>query len=237
MAPHTPLWEYRPSIQNTESNMLNERKREEVINSLIKEFGCKSYLEVGVRKRKTFDAIKCIEKIGIDIDCKTEVSANSGWQTIQVASDEYFWNTLTTPDIVFVDGLHHSAQAFRDIINACMQADVVVVHDCLPQSERAQTVPRPEGGGDWNGDVWRAYLVAKIMLYQNWQSYLIRADHGLGVFTLREEEIDPKYDMDQISNLIRHIKTCDWDKGSKILNMIGDHISWETFKNRPLMEK
>jgi hypothetical protein len=84
--------------------------------------------------------------------------------------------------IVFVDGLHHADQAYRDIENACKIARVVVVHDANPSTEEMQRVPYP--GGDWTGDVWKA--IARIREETQHTVRTIDADFGIAVIVPRK---------------------------------------------------
>jgi predicted O-methyltransferase YrrM len=61
-------------------------------------------------------------------------------------------------DIVFIDGLHISEQVVMDIQNSLDVLNpkgTIVMHDCLPINEAAQS--RERLGDHWNGDVWKAF--------------------------------------------------------------------------------
>lgn len=59
-------------------------------------------------------------------------------------------------DLVFIDGLHHSEQVFRDLLNAAKHGHsgtVYVLDDVLPRNQAE--AGRDMIPGDWTGDVWK----------------------------------------------------------------------------------
>jgi hypothetical protein len=147
--------------------------RYNVINDLIKQYDCKTYLEIGVQNRVNFDKIVCDHKQGVD-----PVTFSS--DVIGVTSDKFFENCRTkTYDIVFIDGLHESEQVERDIVNSWNQgAKVIVLHDCNPSSEITQRVPRVTR--EWYGDVWRSFVGFRLC-YPDIEAYCHNFDCGVGV--------------------------------------------------------
>lgn len=101
--------------------------RTDIINHLIKTRGYKSYLEIGVQQGANFNAIECEWKVGVDPDPASippEVEQVGSWVIMEqrecLTSDQFFKDNIIigrTFDIGFVDGLHHSEQALRDIYN------------------------------------------------------------------------------------------------------------------------
>lgn len=144
--------------------------RWEVINTLINRYNCKSYLEIGVQNRNNFDRIECEFKFSLD---------PAGNADYIGTSDEFFEQECNF-DIVFIDGLHHSDQVERDILNSIniAGAKVVVVHDCLPINEASQRVPRETK--QWYGDVWRAF-VGFVEKYPETDAFCLDFDCGVGV--------------------------------------------------------
>jgi hypothetical protein len=75
-------------------------------------------------------------------------------------------------EVVFIDGLHTWAQAYRDCVNSLKYLTpdgVILVHDCLPRNEGqamvagspAEAAELTEAAGipfdwAWTGDVWKA---------------------------------------------------------------------------------
>lgn len=147
------------------------------------------YLEIGCRHDQCFKRVACRHKTGIDPE-------RGG--TIRATSDEFFTMLDQDPatfDLVLVDGLHHASQVYRDVENSLRHLSargVIVLHDCLPQTKRAQDILRRDGslitsppdGNPWNGDVWKA--MAAIRARADLDSATLDADHGLGVIIDRE---------------------------------------------------
>jgi hypothetical protein len=86
--------------------------------------------------------------------------------------------------IILIDGLHHSDQVDRDIVNSLKHLaphGKLVLHDCNPQSIEHQEVPRRTG--IWNGDVWKS--AAKLRCTNDeLQIHVVDADWGVGVISV-----------------------------------------------------
>ena len=154
----------------------NLENRIDVICFLIEKFGYKKYLEIGCHDNETFNAIECAFKVGVD-------PVQGG--TVRLSSDAYFDLSVETFDLIFIDGLHHSEQVYRDIKNALLRLrpnGSIVVHDCLPKEEIHQR--RDPVDYIWNGDVWKAFA-----LYR--QDPMLDAavcdfDNGIGIIRIRK---------------------------------------------------
>ena len=85
-------------------------KRTDIIQSLIDKVGAENYLEVGVSAGENFRDIKCKNKVGVDPEPSTPA-------TIHIDSDSFFKDNKRTFDVIFIDGLHHADQVYRDINN------------------------------------------------------------------------------------------------------------------------
>lgn len=132
--------------------------RWDVINHVAKTVGAKFYLEVGVSNGENLRRVDVPVKWGVDPEPQLE-AVKASHVFVPRTSDDFFENVYEFRfDVAFIDGLHHSDQAYRDIINAARIARVVVVHDANPSTEAMQRVPY--SGGDWTGDVWKA--IARI---------------------------------------------------------------------------
>lgn len=101
--------------------------------------------------------------------------------TYKMTSDQFFEQIapgLDKWDIIFIDGLHESHQVDKDIENSLRSLTPngsIVIHDCNPQDEIRQRVPRESR--QWNGDVWKS--VAKYRS-QGGRCVVIDTDEGLG---------------------------------------------------------
>lgn len=128
------------------------KTRTEIINEIITEHGFQSYLEIGLGDAMNFDKVKCDDRIGCDPGKSFEIPG-----TFYLTSDLFFEMETGKFDLIFIDGLHHSDQVERDIVNAynCLnKGGVILIHDCNPWDEKIQRVPRETNA--WTGDVWKA---------------------------------------------------------------------------------
>ena len=181
----------------------NKVTRMEVIQRVIDSLGAQKYLEIGVSDGTCFCAVKVPEKIGVDpITASAAVSAEmrkSGVRYFASSSDDFFKTiapqSLTDGvDVVFIDGLHTYAQAYRDCINSLHylnRGGLILMHDCLPTSESEARVAdnyadaeRLNNGaawnGDWVGDVWKAILRLRAH-HDDLQTCVLNTDHGIGL--------------------------------------------------------
>lgn len=162
--------------------------RSDIINMLIKHCDYKSYLEIGCRKNRNFKYINIKNKVGVD--------PRSGG-TIRTTSDEFFKNNKEKFDIIFIDGLHHSDQVYRDIDNAlkCMTDNgVIVVHDCNPLNYESQLTPYRKSQKHWNGDVWKAFLKFRHQR-SDLEMFVIDVDEGCGIIKHGEQTLIDQYDV------------------------------------------
>lgn len=153
--------------------------RTEIINELIESHGYKWYLEIGVQDREAnFNKIKCAEKYCIDPDPHAKADYVG-------TSDQWFRDSLKNAvfDIIFIDGLHHAIQFYKDILNSldCLKTGgTIVCHDINPASLESQTVPRMQG--EWNGDCWMAWVWLRATRSDLFM-YVIDTDYGCGIIT------------------------------------------------------
>jgi hypothetical protein len=152
-------------------------KRTDIINLLIQKYGYKSYLEVGTQDpTSNFDLIQAETKVSIDPFPRGEV-------TFVGTSDEYFDSIDNTIqyDIIFIDGLHHDDQVLKDInnsLNHLSDNGSIVIHDCLPMTERMQE--REDHGEEWTGDVWKAIAELRVESI-DLDIKVVDTDYGCGI--------------------------------------------------------
>ena len=147
--------------------------RSNLINYLIGLYGYKSYLEIGVDIGANFEQVICDYKVGVDPANKYEKL------TYNITSDEFFESNKDKFDIVFIDGLHISDQVIKDIqhsLDVLSPKGTIIMHDCLPNSEAAQS--RERLGDHWNGDVWKAF--AHYRKNPDLVMFTVNTDQGLG---------------------------------------------------------
>ena len=141
--------------------------RYDIINTLIKKYDFKSYLEIGMRELEDcFNRIEC--EIKHSVDPGYETSENKA--DYKYTSDNFFillengeldLPTTNKWDIIFIDGLHISNQVERDILNSLnhlSEEGIIVLHDCNPpelwfarEDYAVDGVLHP-----WNGTVWKS---------------------------------------------------------------------------------
>lgn len=146
-----------------------------LLNTLIEKFGYTSYLEIGQGKAEdNFNHINCRIRIGVDPDS----TCNAAYC---LTSDEFFDLNKAKFDLIFVDGLHHNDQVYRDIINSlnCLNSNgTIVVHDCNPKNEGMQAVPRTQDF--WTGDVWKAWVGLRSER-SDLEMFVLKNGNGCGV--------------------------------------------------------
>jgi hypothetical protein len=172
------------------------RARIDIINGLIEENGYKSYFEIGLGDGSHFDGVKLLDKYGVDPNLPDLIKTGL---TKEQTSDEFFeWYSKECSedsghkfDLIFIDGLHHSDQVERDIVNSwkCLnKAGIILIHDIKPKNYEEQVVPM----GDyptWTGDVWRAWNGLKKK-YGTLNLDYIDEENGLGVIYKSRHKIE-----------------------------------------------
>jgi hypothetical protein len=157
-------------------------ERFDIINILIQRFNYKKYLEIGVFNRNLcFNKINCEYKRCVDPIPKT-------LPDYDLTSDEFFEMNKENWDLIFIDGLHHEEQVFRDITNAlkCVNSNgTIICHDLIPANESEQTLPIH--GISWTGDCWKAWMKYRVQ-FDNLEMYVIDTDHGVGIIKEGKQE-------------------------------------------------
>ena len=149
--------------------------RTELINRLARRINASSYLEIGVSCGGNLAGVNCLRKIGVDPD----VNANSA--THQMTSDQFFGSNLETFDLIFIDGLHHSEQVQKDILNALSRLNpggCIVCHDMNPLNECMQKVPMETP--EWTGDCWKAWVQIRSQR-SDLTMFVVDTDYGCGI--------------------------------------------------------
>jgi hypothetical protein len=160
--------------------------RWDIINALLDETIERRYLEIGVQAGRCGANVRASEKWGVDPaprpGCERQYK-----QFFRITSDEFFERVRTAElfDVIFIDGLHEAEQVLRDADNALRHLSpggFVVLHDCNPESEIAQRVPRETGV--WNGDCWKAMV--SLRQRADVEAFTVNTDHGVGIVQKKE---------------------------------------------------
>ena len=158
--------------------------RTTIINYLIAKCNAKSYLEIGVWNGHNFDNIVCAKRVGVD---PSPESLKNPELCNVMTSDEFFAKNTEKFDVIFIDGLHHADQVFKDLMNAtqCLNPNgYIVCHDMNPLSDWAQQIPY-SGQGMWNGDCWKALVNFRKTNYL-YDVTVVDVDHGCGIISLKK---------------------------------------------------
>lgn len=156
-------------------------KRTDIINILIEKINGNNYLEIGVCSGENFNNIKCKHKVSVDSNVNSPAS-------IHLTSDEFFKTNKENFDVIFIDGLHHSEQVYRDIINSLnilSPNGYIVCHDMNPEKEEHQIIPFTSG--IWNGDCWKAFVSLR-QERTDLEMYVVNADYGCGIIQKGTQE-------------------------------------------------
>lgn len=180
------------------------RKKEDIINEIIKDNEYVSYLEIGFGNGYNFNKINCDIKLSCDTNGKGDFKGTS---------DEFFEDHKdNTWDLIFIDGLHTAEQVRKDIINALKcNAKCIILHDTLPPTEGHQIVPRKQTS--WTGDVWRAVVGFKEN-YPDVNLKTYKADYGLTVIHPEGKKVRKHFENTEIS--YEYFK----ENAKKLLNII-----------------
>jgi len=185
--------------------------RFDIINYYIRTRGYKSFLEIGTLRGDTFRTVQCEHKVSVDPDPSTNA-------THIMTSDEFFANTREKFDLIFIDGLHHADQVWRDISNGLKhlrKKGMIILHDCKPENEPMQRAPIPNFlvNKPWTGDCWKAFLKARATL--PYDTFVYDHDMGCGI-------IDTATPADPQADLPSDIDTMSW-------NDFTSHPEWFRF--------
>ena len=160
-----------------------EEERFTLINHLIKKFKYTNYLEIGVNDGSCFRQIIADHKDGVDPGLEVALPPEVNYP---ITSDEFFdliKGHDIKYDIIFIDGLHHDYQVYKDIKNALNHitpTGTIVCHDMNPQWEIVQRKQVPTSVGAWNGDCWKAWAKLRSEL-DTYEMEVVDTDHGVGI--------------------------------------------------------
>ncbi len=136
-----------------------------------------TYLEIGVARGKTFVSVDLPFKWGVDPHPRLDLNLlPPGCRFSSCGSDEFFDNLDPGIrfDLIYLDGLHHWHQTYRDLLNCFDHAHphtVIVVDDVVPcdeysaRTDRAAALAARHATGDtsraWHGDVYKVMFALR----------------------------------------------------------------------------
>lgn len=172
-------------------------RRTHIINYFVKLVEAQYYLEIGVRNpRKNFDKIACANKFSVDPgvefeDNPVDFKMTSALFFEKLKSDQLKIKAQAKFDVIFIDGLHISDQAERDILNSIeflSENGVIIMHDCNPPSEFHQReqygFKNSPATAFWNGTTWKAFY--KVRHRTDLFSICFDCDWGVAVIAKKK---------------------------------------------------
>lgn len=193
------------------------QKHTELINVIAEKIKAKKYLEIGV-----FNPEHNLNRINVEIKISVDPNVEAG-ALYCCTSDEYFEkmeriksHLSSGHDIVFIDGLHHTDQVKKDLINSwkCLnEKGIILIHDTNPHSEHITHVPRDNR--EWCGDVYKT-----ICQIETPDLFTLKDDYGVtvlrktGELKLNDDAVTWE-EFDLFRNDILNLKT--WDECVKII--------------------
>jgi hypothetical protein len=145
--------------------------RHELLKHLHQLLQPRTYLEIGVRKGASL-ALSRARTVAVDPFYEIEREILCDLHLVRTTSDEFFARRhplahFDEPvvDLAFIDGMHLSEYALRDVINVeryCHAGSVIVIDDMLPRGveEAGRTRQGAAAHGHWAGDVYK--MVASL---------------------------------------------------------------------------
>lgn len=157
--------------------------RYDIINFFIKKYNYINYLEIGVNIGLNIRQVIAEHKDGVDSGREGMFAPETNYP---MTSDSFFdliKNHDIKYDIIFVDGLHHDYQVYKDIINSLNHIKpngTIICHDINPLWEITQKNESVEGCKCWNGSCWKAWVKLRAER-DDLEMYVVDTDHGCGV--------------------------------------------------------
>jgi len=144
------------------------------VNGVIGGIKNGQYLEVGVWTGRTIEAINLGMRTAVDPKPRYLFRFARGVRTFKCTSDDFFSNYSVGPfDFVYLDGLHHFKQTWKDICNsaAVMKPHgLILIDDVVPIDSFSALTPqdfaleerRKYSGSEstvWHGDVFKVMFL------------------------------------------------------------------------------
>jgi GT2 family glycosyltransferase len=171
-----------PSGWEERRRAAHQPMRWDILNHIAERIGAKRYLEIGVSDGTCMRHVNVAQKWGVD-PSPLPGAVTSADIFVPHTSD-WFFETIGKRagpfDLVFIDGLHHAEQVYRDVqgaLGVLSEGGVICLHDCNPHTEDMQRVPSVQS--EWTGDCWKA--VARLRAEGEHAVRVVNADYGVGI--------------------------------------------------------
>ena len=158
-----------------------------------------SYLEVGIEKGWTIQAVRSQHRVGVDP--QPRFSLESLPRSVEVfhgTSDDFFSSNSADFSLIFLDGLHEALQTYKDFCHATeilVPGGVILIDDVFPSDEYSahpveavsNELKREAGIAHraWYGDVWKVIVIIN-QFHPDWKIAIIGGGengHGQAVVT------------------------------------------------------
>ncbi|MDJ0515293.1 MAG: glycosyltransferase 61 family protein [Trichodesmium sp. MO_231.B1] len=213
----------RGTIQDNSTAQVDEniptRSRSDRLNKLASINQSSRYLEIGVSKGITFNAVNVTNKVAVDPQFRLNKNKYATEKVVflEVSSDEFFRSyaeQFKPFDLIYLDGLHTFAQIFRDFCATLAYGHsktIWLIDDTCPGSYAQAQVSLQccrqiqkfsgEKDGSWMGDVFK--IVAAIHDFFPQYSFATFPDHGQTVvWNHPRTDFEPKWNsLETISRL------------------------------------
>jgi len=159
-----------------------------IINDLIKSHGFNTYLELGVDTGNNFSNIDIKYKRGVDVKPIEGHFSYLNQRLFIGTTNQYFETVPETFDIIFIDADHDAGQWMLDVQNSLSRLNdggIIVCHDCLPEKEVHQQMPRISD--QWTGDVWKGWMRLRNTR-PDLQMVVIDKDWGCGLIKVGSQK-------------------------------------------------
>ena len=109
----------------------------DLITELVKQTGCKKYLELGASVGNTLHDVRkyCDRCVGVDI---TDKRSYFDFDFVMMNTDDFFLQNTEMFDIVFIDADHSFESVKKDFENALLvlsEFGIIIIHDTDPLSK------------------------------------------------------------------------------------------------------
>lgn len=192
--------------------------RKGVVQRVLELFDSPSYLEIGVQKGKTFNALEARKKVAVDpkflFDYAAVAAEVPGTSFHETTSDDYFGSIATREDafdVVYIDGLHTFEQTLRDLVNSISflkPEGVIIIDDVFPSSYSASLPVKAEAkaliratgeiSNAWMGDVYRLVFFVESFC-QQFSYGTVNNNHGQLVMWRQQRQEFPSRSLKEIA--------------------------------------
>jgi hypothetical protein len=192
--------------------------RTEVVQAVLNLFDKPRYLEIGVQKGKTFNALTAAKKVAVDpkfrFDWRAAAAEGTDTHFYETTSDDFFGTSAAEHgefNVIYLDGMHTSEQTTRDLLNAIVHLapdGVILIDDVFPSSYLASladindylAMHKASGAtsGAWMGDVFRLVFFVETFC-QQFSYGTVNDNHGQLILWREARDQVPQRTLTQVA--------------------------------------